>query len=287
VAVRTGWRRPIRKGDVRSIGANFDPDLLSIVVVWERTSLPVGGGRYCTLDGQHRIRSILDVLQWFDQKIECHVYTDINAQEAARISLGLQERRNFHPYDHYRACIAAGVIGMLEIDKVVSDAGLQVCRSTNSVGDISAIAALSFVRERLSAIGLTRVLAILSRAWGRTPGSFSSKMLKLTAMILAAYPGEVDDDRLAITLSTRAPNVWLAATLADRKHLGFIAQDVVLEYNKPLRSNRIAEKTPSEYVAASKRTVKSGSTAPSGPGSWQKTQGLWRSRTAPITATAA
>jgi hypothetical protein len=287
VAVSTGWGRPIRKGDVRSIGANFDPDLLGIVVVWERTTLPVGGGRYCTLDGQHRVRSILDVLQWYDQKIECHIYTDINAQEAARISLGLQERRNFHPYDHYRACLAAGVVGMMEIEKVVTDAGLQVVRTVNTVGEVSAIAALTFVRERLGALGLTRVLGILGRAWGRTPGSFASKMLKLCAMILAAYPGEVDDDRLAVTLSTRAPNLWLADTLSAKKHLGFIAQDVVMEYNKPLRANRIPEKTPSEYLAASTRTVKTGSSAHSGPGPRPKIQGPWRGRTAPIATTAA
>jgi hypothetical protein len=249
------WGRPVRRPDVRSIGQNFDPDLLGLVVVWERTDRAVGHGRFMVLDGQHRVRALVDFLAYLDQKIQCMVYRDITPAEAAAISLGLQERRNLHPYDHHRAAVAAGVLVAIRIEKTAADCGITVVRNVNGPSEVSAISTMRDVMARLGPAGLGRVLEILSGAWDRTPGSYASKMMRLAMMIVAVYDTEIDDTRLALVLGARSPNQWVADTLAPKRHLGFVAQDVVLAYNHGLRAHRIDERTPNDYVTTAKRVA--------------------------------
>ena len=62
-------------------------------------------------------------------------------------------------------------------------------------------------------------------------------MLRLAMILIANYDGALDDSRLAESLGQQAPAVWLADTTRSQRHLGFIAQDVVMAYNKGLRTN--------------------------------------------------
>jgi hypothetical protein len=256
------WGRPIRKTDVRAIGNNLDPDLLGFPVVWERTEREIGHGRFVILDGQHRCRALVDIAGFGgEQKIECCAFVDISAQDAASISLGLQERRNLHPYDHHRTAVAAGIVTAVDLEKVIRNCGLTFVRNVAAQGEIGAIAATRDVLEHIGPAGLARVLDVISASWQRAAGSYAAKVVRLVFLLVATYDDSIDDARLAKVLGKRAPNQWLADVLSPGRNLGFIAQDVVTAYNSGLRANRIQECTPGEFINAAKRR----GGAPNGP----------------------
>jgi hypothetical protein len=250
------WGRPVRPNDVRQIGANIDPDLFGIPVVWERTDREAAKGRYVIIDGQHRVRAIVDVCGWCSEMIQCQVFRDISNAEAARLSLGHQERRNLHPFDHYRTAYAAGVRSAVGISKAASEAGLCITRRSEANNEVCAVSTMVDIWERVNTAGLARVLVIMREAWDGTPSSFSAKMLKLGMLLIANYENELDDHRLALVLGQQAPAMWLSENTPKRRHLGFIAQDVIMAYNHGLRANRLPERVPDEYVIQAKRTTK-------------------------------
>lgn len=250
-----GWGRPVRRSDVRQIGFNLDPDLFGFPVIWEREDRALGDGRYTVIDGQHRIRAVVDILKYTTELIQCEVFRDIPETEAARISLGHQERRNLHPYDRWRAAYMAGDKSSIAIAKAAADAGLAIRRNTSGNHEVVAVNAMIQCWERIGYTGLVRLLVILSNAWEGTAPSFSAKILRLGMILIANYDHTLDDVRLSKTLSKRAPSVWLVDNTPRRRHLGFIAQDVVAEYNNGLRTNRLQTQVPDEYVAKAKRST--------------------------------
>lgn len=255
------WGRPLRGADVRQIGAELDPDLFGIPVVWERPERDVGAGRYIIIDGQHRVHAVVRVCGWVTEQIQCQVFRDIDDAEAARISLGHQERRNLHPFDRWRAARAAGVPSAVAIDKAAANAGLTITRTAQHNSEICAVGTMAKCWERLTTPGLTRLLVILASAWEATPASFSGPMLRVGMILLANYDGAIDDGRMARTLGAHAPGVWLSQTTPKKKHLGYIAQDVVTLYNTGLRSNRLDDhRSPDDYVNMARRP--SGSSGP-------------------------
>lgn len=250
------WGRDVRRADVRQIGFNFDPDLFGYPVVWEQTEREVGAGRFVIIDGQHRVRAVVEILKWTTEIIQCMVFSDIADDEAARISLGHQERRNLHPFDHWRTARAVGVPFAIAIDKAAANAGLTITRRAGHNGEVCAVSAMATCWERLTTPGLTRVLVILRDAWEATPSSFSAKLIRLVMILVANYDGAIDDGRLSRVLGAHGPNVWLSETTPTRRHLGYIAQDVVVAYNTGLRVNRLDDhKSPDDYVAAAKRSA--------------------------------
>lgn len=250
------WGRPLRPGDVRAIAANFDPDKLGAIAVWHRPDLAPNHGRYVTLDGQHRIAAVR-LMGYDDQRVPCLLYESLTIETAAELSLGLQERRNLHPLDKYRASLAAHDRRAVDIDKVLTHLQLRAvytCKPEDRAC-LSAISQVGVVWDRMSAAGLERVLSVCGDAWDRTAAGFSANTLKLVMTLLAAHDGAIIDERLAETLGARSPAQWLAVGSVRRRAIASVAQDVIVEYNKHSRgTHRIEELTPTQYETAAKRS---------------------------------
>jgi hypothetical protein len=249
------WGRPLIQGDIRKIAANFDPDMFGALAVWKRPDLPIGKGRYITLDGQHRLAAAR-LMGYLDQRLPCLIYTDLTTETAAELSLGLQERRNLHALDRHRGALAAHDRRAVDIDKVMRHQELQLVYSSraDARGQVSAIGTVGTVWDRIGAVGLERILTICGNAWDRTAAGYSANILKLVMFVVVAHDGDVNDAYLTDTLGRRSPAQWTAKDRYPPRPLSSAAQDVVVEYNKRVRGgNRLVELTPSQYQAAGRR----------------------------------
>lgn len=247
--------RPLRTGDVRSIAAAFDPDKFGAMFLWFRPDLPAGRGRYTTIDGQHRLAAIR-LMGYDDQRVPCVLYEGLTMETAAELSLGLQDRRNLHSLDRFRAELAAHERRAVEIDKVTHAVGIELSYAVrpNAVRKCSAIAQLGNMWDVMGPAGLERVLRVCDASWEGTAIGFGAAIMKLVTILVAAHNGAVNDTYLAEVLAVRSPAQWIARDQVPRRPLVSIAQDVIMEYNKRRRGGtRLPELTPSEYVIAVKR----------------------------------
>jgi hypothetical protein len=250
------WGRPVRIADARQIAVAFDPDALGALAVWHRPDLPVGRGQYVIIDGQHRWAA-LRLMGYEDQRVPCLVYCDLTNEAAAELSLALQERRNLHTLDKYRAELAAHDRRAIDIDKITTllDITLVYTSRATDLRRVNAVSTLGRVWDLLGAEGLERVLRICDGAWEGTASGFGSRVLLLTMTLCAAHP-DLDDDRLAKTLGRRSPAQWTASSQPQTRPMALIAIDVITAYNNGARSRRVAEKTPTEYTTATKRSMR-------------------------------
>lgn len=249
------WGRAIRTNDAKAIARAFDPDMIGALAVWFRPNLDAGKGRYIIIDGQHRCAA-LRIMGYDDQSAPCLLYEGLTVETAAELSLGLQERRNLHPFDRHRAALSAHDRRAIEIDKILQHLGLRLVHSmrANESGHVSAVTTLGLVWDRMSGAGLERVLTVCGDAWERTAPAYGANTLKLVMVLLASHNGAVDDERLVRTLAKRSPAQWLSATVTPRRSISSVAQDVVIEYNRTARGQyRLPELTPGQYEVASRR----------------------------------
>jgi len=253
----TQWGRPLRGGDVRAIAHNFDPDKLGAIAIWSRPNLPIGRGRFVILDGQHRVAGVR-LIGYTDQRVPCLVYENLTMETAAELSLGLQERRNLHPLDKFRAMLSAHDRRAVEIDKALHTLGLELtynCRSTDR-GRLSAVSALHHIWDLGGMALLERTLNVCGQAWDHTAAGYSSNIMRLVVTVVNAHDGDVDDVHLGETLATRSPAQWLSKDSVPKRPISSLAQDVIVEYNKGVRGgNRLTELTRDAYERAYKRTA--------------------------------
>jgi len=253
----TEWGRPIKVANVRAIAAVFDPDAMGSVCIWHRPDRQPGRGRYVTVDGQHRVAALrLWLGDAGDQRVPALMYEGLTMETAAELSLALQDRRNLHPLDRHHAAVAAHDRRAVDIDKVLEHLRLTLvysCRADERF-HLSAVAMLGYIWDCTGGAGVERVLTICGAAWENTSAGYSGSVLKLVMYVVAAHNGEVRDEQLVRALATRSPGQWIAKDVTPRRPLQSIAQDVIIEYNKRTRgAGRLAELTPSAYVAAGKR----------------------------------
>jgi hypothetical protein len=244
------WGRPLRMADVRLIAAEFDPDRFGVLAIWRRPD-----SSYCTIDGQHRLAAVLNVLGWSDQSVPCIVFDGLTEREAAELSLGLQERRNLHGYDRHRASLMAGHKRATAIQAACDEVGVEIARSHARAFQTCALDGLGHVWDRLGYGGLVHVLRILVNAWNGRENTITARTLPLVGMLLCQYP-TIDDVRLSRTLSRYSAEDWVASCRAvPGRTLAHVASDVVSAYNSRLApDHKLAETLPSKLVQAYKRS---------------------------------
>jgi hypothetical protein len=252
------WGRDIRAMDVKPIGAQFNPDKFGVLFIWRRRDLPVGAGRYIAIDGQHRVRAVVDVMGWGDQQVPCRFYDGLTDKQAADLSLGLQTRRNLHAFDEHRMNLAAGQVRAVNIQKVLTEKGLTLVKGSARDHQVMAIDELGRIHDLVGTDGLGRVLTIMLNAWSGMASSLAGLMLRTVTAVVRAHQGDpLDDLRLAATLRRNPPQTWLGP-LQVRDHMkrnvGHVAQEIVATYNTRLgQEKRLSSFAPTTYTGSLKR----------------------------------
>lgn len=241
-------QRPFDEAHANRIARTFDPSLVGLLEVSRR---PDG---FYLIDGQHRTAAAIKAGRG-DTPMPCYVVDGLSIAQEGHRFVGINSTvKKPHIIDLFRIRVVAEDPAAVEIDQILSAAGLQVAVSNND-GTISAIAAAEAVYygRGTTKLGepnpelLIDTLSVLGEAWGKSRDAYDATILKAMGVLLGKHGGRIDKDRLAHLLAksgTAAQLIGRARSLGDatRKSAPAAAVQVMIEiYNHSLRSGRIKE----------------------------------------------
>lgn len=183
---------------VNRIADHLDLDGLGVVTVSERDD-----GTFAVLDGQHRIRALLEngMGEW---EVQCRIYHGLSTKEEAAIFRLLNNTRPTSIYDDYKVGLVARDREWTAIDEAVRRAGLVISDQATD-GHIMCVSSLrSLYRSSNGRPGdevIEDTLATALAAWGATTAAVDGKVVTGLGTVLATYGGQIDRAVLVRKLS--------------------------------------------------------------------------------------
>lgn len=225
------YNRDIQQRWVDTIAANFNPDQLQALIVSRRLFRMVqrseGAAReeqvfdknlqasnrieIVVIAGQHRLLATLKA-KGPEFMLPCIVYDGLTEkQEAELFALFDEKVRPHQPWQRHRAHLFGGNPEALEIERIVTETGLQVYKGQSGPGRegmIFAVSTLYSIRRNSGADVLARILNIHFSAWTDNNEGYTAPMLQGTALMLRRFGGyyEWHDEYLAQALADPAHN---------------------------------------------------------------------------------
>ena len=210
LSIDTGYQRSIDNEASRrliaSIAANFDWRLCAPLVVSRR-----GIEDLIVIDGQHRTMAALrrrDIPQ-----LPCCVFNYAGPEEEARMFIAANRaRKPMNRLDDFHAALAAADEDAMEIQKLVTDAGLKVARNTASNAwqprEIAFTAAIaSSIRKHGPAV-VSAALTNMAEAFPEERLTHGGLIFLGLIKILSQPPADFDPDRLFEVLKQRTAEQW-------------------------------------------------------------------------------
>ncbi|MDB5733192.1 MAG: hypothetical protein JWQ03_3087 [Variovorax sp.] len=191
---------------ITSIAAKFDWRLCAPLVVSRRPD-----GSLAIIDGQHRWTAASrrgDIPQ-----LPCCVFSYEGPEEEARMFIASNRaRKPMNRLDDFHAALAAADDDALEINRLVTEAGLKVARNTASAawgpGEIAFTAAIATAIRKHGPVLVTSALTMIAEAFPDDRlghgGSIFSGLMK----VLASPPAPFDRDRLFRAMLTFKAEQW-------------------------------------------------------------------------------
>jgi hypothetical protein len=226
---------------IASIAAKFDWRLCAPLVVSRRLDDTLR-----IIDGQHRWMAACrreDIPQ-----LPCCVFRYESIQEEARMFIvANRARKPMNRLDDYFAALAASDEDALEIQQLVSDAGLQIARNTSSTawrpGEVAFTSAIAEAIRRFGSAITSAVLTNMAVAFpGQKLGHGGAIFGGL--MKFMSHPGrEIDPDRLMNVLVTRTAEDWgtcVAGLKGGDTRSAAIYEAIVEAYETETANGRIA-----------------------------------------------
>jgi len=192
------------------IAAEYDEHLVGILDVSLRNA------NYWMLDGQHRKEALL---KRGIVEATCLVHKELTYEQEASLFKHKQlDRKNVSAYDKFRADIEAKNQAALTIQEIATNAGYKIGRK-NSIGEISAIAALDRIYNRYGADTLRRVLAITYNIWLDDSKAVSGTILEGLALFLDRKP-DTSRSEIERKLATKSPSLIIRKAKVLRADAG-------------------------------------------------------------------
>lgn len=191
---------------VASIAAKFDWRLCAPLVVSRRPD-----GVMAVIDGQHRTLAAkrrADIPQ-----LPCCVFGYSGPEEEARMFIAANRaRKPMNRLDDFHAALAAADEDALEIQRLVTEAGLTVTRNTASAawkpGEIAFTAAIATAIRKHGDAVVSGALTNLAEAFPEEVLHHGGSMFSGLIKILSAPPEDFDPDRLFQALLTFKAEQW-------------------------------------------------------------------------------
>lgn len=191
---------------IAAITAKFDWRLCAPLVVSRRAD-----DKLVIIDGQHRWLAACsrdDI-----NHLPCCVFRYKNTQEEARMFiLANRARKPISRLDDFYAAVAAGDEDALEIQQLVTDAGLCVARSSSSMGwrpgEVAFTSSIANAIRRFGPITTTAALRHMSAAFSDQKLLHGAAILGALAVILSKAEAGFDPDRLNRALRTKKLDEW-------------------------------------------------------------------------------
>ncbi|MBD8908247.1 DUF6551 family protein [Methylorubrum zatmanii] len=183
---------------IASIAANFDWRLCAPLVVSRRLD-----GSKIIIDGQHRwaaARRRGDVLQ-----LPCCLFNYDSPEDEARMFIvANRARKPMNRLDDFHAALAAADEDAVEIQRLVTEAGLRVSRSTSSntwkAGEIAFTSSIAAALRRHGSAIVSAALTSIAEAYEGRALSYGSSIFGALVKIFSNPPENFDPDDLVPTL---------------------------------------------------------------------------------------
>lgn len=191
---------------IASIAAKFDWRLCPPLVVSRRED-----GTMAIIDGQHRWSAVGrrgDIPQ-----LPCCIFKYANREEEAKMFIAANRaRKPMNRLDDFYAALAAADEDALQIQQLVTDAGLSIARNTAAgawrPGEVAFTASIASMIRRHGEAIVSAALTDMAEAFpGERLGHGGSIFLGLVK-IFAHPPEGLDADRLIAALRTRTAAEW-------------------------------------------------------------------------------
>lgn len=191
---------------ISSIAANFDWRLCAPLVVSRRID-----DTLTIIDGQHRWMAASrrhDIPQ-----LPCCVFRYESTEEEARMFiLANRARKPMNRLDDFFAALAAADEDALEIQQLVTEAGLRVARNTSSTswqsGEIAFTAAISHSVRRFGPAITSAVLTNMAVAFPNQKLSHGGAIFGGLIRIMSRPVPDFDPDRLVSVLQSQTADEW-------------------------------------------------------------------------------
>lgn len=191
---------------IASITAKFDWRLCAPLVVSRRSE-----DTLTIIDGQHRwmAASRRDDIP----HLPCCIFRYENRQEEARMFiLANRARKPINRLDDYYAALAAADEDALEMQQIVTDAGLSIARNTSSTawrpGEVAFTSSIANAIRRFGPAIASAVLTNMAEAFPGQKMTHGGAIFGGLVRIMSRPKPDFDPDRLLSALQTRTADEW-------------------------------------------------------------------------------
>lgn len=183
---------------IASIAANFDWRLCAPLVVSRRPD-----GLKVIIDGQHRWAAAVrrgDLLQ-----LPCCLFTYDNPEDEARMFIvANRARKPMNRLDDFHAALAAADEDAVEIQRLVTEAGLSMARNTSSTawkaGEVAFTSSIAAALRRQGPAVVSAALTSIAEAYEGHPLTYGASIFGALTKLFANPPEGFDPDDLVPTL---------------------------------------------------------------------------------------
>lgn len=183
---------------IASIAANFDWRLCAPLVVSRRPD-----GSKVIIDGQHRWAAAVrrgDLLQ-----LPCCLFTYDNPEDEARMFIvANRARKPMNRLDDFHAALAAADEDAVEIQRLVTEAGLTMARNTSSsawkAGEVAFTSSIAAALRRQGPAVVSAALTSIAEAYEGHPLNYGASIFGALIKLFANPPEGFDPDDLVPTL---------------------------------------------------------------------------------------
>jgi hypothetical protein len=229
------FQRDVGLGRMEAMSKSLDWTVVGCPVVSERSN-----GKHYAIDGQHRLGAI-DLAGFGDRDILCEVVNGLTLDEEAGLYRRLNRNRlGIASHDDFKAALVEGDKTAVEVNDIVTAAGLKIGKSTAS-RTICAVRSLVFVHTHKKT--LAKTLDVLT-AWSDDSGAYEGSLIRAIGSFLAHYP-QATTRELTRKLAPWAPDRLVYKIRRTASEIGprDAAIETLLEiYNHGLRKNRLARR---------------------------------------------
>lgn len=242
ITVNRNYQREAQNAEINKIISDFDYHLVNCVKVVKRD------GFYYAWDGQQTATALFTKFG-AEYLIPCLVYYDIDTskEEAVLLVRGNTNGgagKKLTALQIWKALIWAEDPTALHINKVLGANGFHVgkCGSNTPKFTVSAIGAIQTAYKILTEQQFNQMLRVIKGAWGGSPDSVSSTIIKALSRFIKTYDGKFNEQNLVRRLSKHAPieiirNGRTSLCKGDTKW----AREILAVYNSGTSTNRLPD----------------------------------------------
>jgi hypothetical protein len=144
---------------------------------------------YWVVDGQHRVRALVDG-GWPDYQVLVAIHDEVtNEKDAAQLYRRLSKVKIQQKFDDFRTGVIAGDVKAVSVDRILRRNALTAVRGGKGNNQVNCVAAL-YAMFALDGTGraLDHALATAKGAWGAAPAALEGHLLKGLAKLYALNP---------------------------------------------------------------------------------------------------